>query len=46
MVKLTRPRSTSRGICHSLGIEPGRGIRTPHRIPLHHGPIDAITKET
>ena len=23
-------------------LNPGRGIRIPHRVPLHHGPTDAI----
>ena len=38
MVKLTCPRSTSRGIWHSLELNPGRRTRSPHQVPLYHGP--------
>ena len=44
MVKLTSQRSTSRGIWHSLDIEPRRGIRISHRVPLHHGPTRGVEK--
>ena len=42
MVKLTCQHHVVFGTCWELNS--GRGIRIPHRVPLHHGPIDRRCK--
>ena len=42
MVKLTYPRSTSRGHGTPWDLNSGRGIRIPHWVPLYHGPTSVM----